>query len=187
MRKLFLLPALLLCLGATPASLCPIRPISRRARSMLVNLLPPPPEPNSRSNNGTSNASSKPKGQARPSACGSPEADARVDICRFADVLGPNFAPDKMPGRRRVLPQSARDTGPVVGMSPRIAGSGRGHSLPTATDPSAGPDAAGNRHRARYGGAEYRAAWPWLTLPCPPGRPRLIPIPTPAAIRPSGP
>src|SRR2546423_173969 len=47
MRKLFLLPALLLCLGATPALSLSDSPYVARGAFDAVNLLPPPPESNS--------------------------------------------------------------------------------------------------------------------------------------------
>src|SRR6266567_2231256 len=117
MRKLFLLPALLLCLGATPALSLSDSPYLAPGAFDAVNLLPPPPEPNSTEQKRDVERVLQTQKTSTPERMRLAQADARVDLSRFADVLGPNFMPDKMPVVAAFFRKVARDTGPVVGMA----------------------------------------------------------------------
>ena len=157
MRKLFLLPALLLVLEATPALSLSDSPYLARGAFDAVNLLPPPPEPNSAEQKRDVEAVLQAQRTSTPERMRLAQADARVDLSRFADVLGPNFVPDKMPVVVAFFRKVARDTGTVVTNRQGLLGTAA--ALPCrCPDPPAGPDAAGNRHRARDGGAEHRPA-----------------------------
>ena len=117
MRKLFLLPALLLCLGATPALSLSDSPYLAPGAFDAVNLLPPPPDPNSTEQKRDVERVLQTQKTSTPERLRLAQADARVDLSRFADVLGPNFVPDKMPVVAAFFRKVARDTGPVVGMA----------------------------------------------------------------------
>src|ERR1700682_4223446 len=97
MRKLFLLPALLLLLEASPALSLSDSPYLARGAFDAVNLLPPPPEPNSAEQKRDVERVLETQRTSTPERMRLAQADASVDITRFADVLGPNFVPDKMP------------------------------------------------------------------------------------------
>lgn len=117
MRKLFLLPALLLCLGATPALSLSDSPYLAPGAFDAVNLLPPPPEPNSPQQKRDVEGVLQAQRASTPERMRLAQADARVDLTRFGDVLGPNFAPDKMPTFVAFFRKVARDTGTVVGIA----------------------------------------------------------------------
>jgi acid phosphatase (class A) len=114
MRKLFFLPALLLCLGATPAFSLSDAPYLARGAFDAVNLLRPPPEPNSPEQKRDVERVLQIQKASTPDRMSLAEADARVDLIRFADVLGSNFVPDKVPTLVAFFRKVARDTGPVV-------------------------------------------------------------------------
>jgi acid phosphatase (class A) len=117
MRKLFLLPALLLCLGATPALSLSDSPYLAPGAFDAVNLLPPPPEPNSVAQKQDVERVLQIQRTSTAERTRLAQADAKVDLSRFADVLGPNFATDKMPIVAAFFRKVARDTGSVVGIA----------------------------------------------------------------------
>jgi acid phosphatase (class A) len=117
MRKLFLLPALLLCLGATPALSLSDSPYLARGAFDAVNLLPPPPEPNSPAQKRDVEQVLEAQRASTAERMRLAQADAKVDLTRFADVLGPNFTPDKLPVVAAFFRKVARDTGTVVGIA----------------------------------------------------------------------
>ena len=117
MRKLFLLPALLLVLEATPALSLSDSPYLARGVFDAVNLLPPPPEPNSVEQRRDVEAVLQTQRTSTPERMRLAQADATVDLTRFAEVLGPNFVPDKMPVLVAFFRKVGRDTGTVVGIA----------------------------------------------------------------------
>src|SRR5436305_9468649 len=117
MRKLFILSALLLILEATPALSLSDSPYLAPGAFDAVNLLPPPPEPNSAEQKRDVERVLQIQRSSTPERMQLAQADARVDLTRFADVLGPDFVPDKMPVVTAFFRKVARDTGPVVGMA----------------------------------------------------------------------
>ena len=117
MRKLFFLPALLLCLGATPAlSLSNALYLAPGAFD-AVNLLPPPPEPNSAEQKRDVERVLQAQRTSTPARMKLAQDDADVSLNRFADVLRPNFALDKVPTVVAFFRKVARDTGAVVGIA----------------------------------------------------------------------
>jgi len=117
MRKLFLLPALLLLLEATPALSLSDSPYLARGAFDAVNLLPPPPEPNSAEQRRDVDGVLQAQRTSTAERMRLAEADAKVDLTRFVDVLGPNFVPDRMPTLLAFFRKVARDTGMVVGIA----------------------------------------------------------------------
>jgi acid phosphatase (class A) len=117
MRKLFLLPALLLVLEATPALALSDSPYLAPGAFDAVNLLPPPPEPNSPEQKRDVERVLQTQRASTPERMQLAQADASVDLIRFADVLGPNFVPDKMPGVAAFFRKVAGETGSVVGIA----------------------------------------------------------------------
>ena len=117
MRKLFLLPALLLLLEATPAFSLSDSPYLPRGAFDVVRLLPPPPEPNSPEQRRDVDAVLQAQRTSTPERMRLAQADARVDLTRFADVLGPNFVPDRMPTVVAFFRKVGADTGTVVGIA----------------------------------------------------------------------
>jgi acid phosphatase (class A) len=114
MRKLFLVPALLLVFEATPALSLSDSPYLAPGAFDVVNLLPPPPEPNSAEQKRDVERVLQTQRTSTPERMQLAQADAKVDLSRFADVLGANFAPEKMPTLVAFFRKVARDTGPVV-------------------------------------------------------------------------
>src|SRR6266550_935287 len=117
MRKLFLLPALLLLLEAPPALSLSDSPYLARGAFDVVNLLPPPPEPNSAEQRRDVDGVLQAQRTSTAERMRLAEADAKVDLTRFVDVLGPNFVPDRMPTLLAFFRKVARDTGMVVGIA----------------------------------------------------------------------
>src|SRR5256885_2383334 len=95
MRKLFLLPALLLCLGATPALSLSDSPYVARGAFDAVNLLPPPPESNSAEQKRDVERVLQIQKTSTPERMQLAQDDAKIDLSRFAQILGPNLVPEK--------------------------------------------------------------------------------------------
>jgi len=117
MRKLFLLPALFLLWGATPALSLSDSPYLAPGAFDSIDLLPPPPAANSDAEQRDIDGVLQAQKMSSPERVRLAEADAKVDLARFADVLGPNFVPDKMPTVAAFFRKVGRDTGAPLGMA----------------------------------------------------------------------
>ena len=127
MRKLFLLPALLLVLEATPALSLSNSPYLARGAFDVVNLLPPPPGPNSAEQRRDVEGVLEAQRASTPERMRLAQADAKVDLTRFADVLGPNFVPDRLPAVVAFFRKVGADTGVFLFLSQRAFDLWRGH------------------------------------------------------------
>jgi acid phosphatase (class A) len=117
MRKLFLLPALFLLWSATPALSLSDSPYLAPGAFDSIHLLPPPPAPNSAAQRQDVEGVLQAQKTSSPERVRLAQEDAKVELLRFADVLGPNFAPDKMPIVAAFFRKVGRDTGAPVTMA----------------------------------------------------------------------
>jgi acid phosphatase (class A) len=114
MRKLFLLPAIWLLAAATPALALSNEPYLNAGQVDLVHLLPPPPAANSPAQQRDLDAVLNVQKARNAEAARRAEDDAKVDIFRFADVLGPNFSEGKLPALVAFFGKVGRETNPPV-------------------------------------------------------------------------
>jgi acid phosphatase (class A) len=98
MRKLLLLPALLLLLDATPALCLSNTPYLAPGAFDSVHLLPPPPAFDAAVQRQDIEGVIQAQHTASPERMKLAQEDAKVDIARFAAVLAPNFSFDSAPG-----------------------------------------------------------------------------------------
>ena len=98
MRKLLLIPALLLVLNATPALCLSNTPYLAPGAFDSVHLLPPPPAPDSGAQRQDVEGVVSVQRSASSERMHQAEDDAKVDIGRFAAVLASGFSFDSAPG-----------------------------------------------------------------------------------------
>jgi acid phosphatase (class A) len=110
MRKFFLVPALLLCLGGAPALALSDAPYLIPGAFDSVHLLPPPPARDSLLQKQDIENVLEAQRAASPERVKLAEDDAKVDINRFAFVLAPNFSFDGMPDVVAFFRKVGRDT-----------------------------------------------------------------------------
>ena len=114
MRKLLLIPALLLLLDATPGLSLSNTPYLAPGAFDSVHLLPPPPAFDSAAQRQDVDGVVSAQKAASPERVKRAEDDAKVDIARFADVLAPSFSFDSAPGVAAFFRKVGIDTrGPV--------------------------------------------------------------------------
>jgi acid phosphatase (class A) len=117
MRKLILWPALLLVLGATPALCLSTTPYLAPGAFDSVHLLPPPPSPDSDAQRQDVEGVIGAQKAALPARLQQAEADARVNIDRFAAVLSSGFSFDTTPGVAAFFRKVGTDTRAPVTMA----------------------------------------------------------------------
>ena len=97
MRRFALLPFLFLLLASAPAFSLSNAPYLSPGEVDLTHILPPPPALNSPAERRDLDYLLTVQSARTPTALMRAEADGAVSIYRFADVLGPDFAKDKLP------------------------------------------------------------------------------------------
>jgi acid phosphatase (class A) len=117
MRKMFVLPALLLLLDATPALSLSDTPYLAAGAFDSVHLLPPPPASNSPQQARDVEGVLQAQAAASPERLRRAEDDAKVDIGQFAPVLAPKFSFTGVPDVVAFFRKVARDTNPPVTMA----------------------------------------------------------------------
>ena len=112
MRRPFLpIPMLLLVLGATPAAALSNLPYLAPGTFDVIHLLPPPPASDSSAQRQDVDGVLRAQRTSTPDRVQLAEEDARIGLIRFADVLGPDFVPDKMPTVAAFFGKVSHDAG----------------------------------------------------------------------------
>jgi len=114
MRKLLLLPALLLLLDASPALSLSAAPYLAPGAFDSIRLLPPPPALDSSAQRQDEESVVSAQKAASAERVKQAEDDAKVDIGRFAAVLSPNFSFASTPGVVAFFRKVGTDTRPPV-------------------------------------------------------------------------
>jgi acid phosphatase (class A) len=109
--------ALLLLSGATPVLGVSDTPYLVPGDIDITALLPPPPRLHSAAEDRDVAEVMAAQGTRTPAQAARAEADAKVDIFRFADVLGPQFLPDHVPLTAAFLRKVRRETGAVMNIA----------------------------------------------------------------------
>ena len=117
MRKLFLIPALLLLLQATPGVCLSNSPYLAPGAFDSIHLLPPPPAADSAAQRQDVDGVVSAQKAASPERVKRAEDDAKVDIAHFAPVLAPNFSFDGVPGVVAFFRKVGNDTRTPVNMA----------------------------------------------------------------------
>ena len=117
MRKILLIPALLLLIEATPALCLSPSPYLAPGAFDSIHLLPPPPAVDSSGQSRDVEGVIDAQKAASPARVKQAEDDAKVDIAWFAPVLAPQFSFGSTPGVVAFFRKVATDTRAPVNMA----------------------------------------------------------------------
>lgn len=113
MRRIAVLPTLLVLFTALPALADGGNYISHEQLDLL-KVLAPPPANDSATTRGEIEELLTIQQNNTPEQLAAAQADVQENVFRFADVLGPDFSPDKLPFAREFFAKVAEDEGYIV-------------------------------------------------------------------------